>query len=293
MASPETLSERRQSDASLRKDKLGKTDNALPQVLQDHDLETASQEELPQGRQVGITSAIFLMVNRMLGTGVFSTTSTILAQGGSVGISLIYWVVGGVIAGIGFAVYSEFATALPRNGGELNYVSYVFRKPKFLTASMYAAQAVLLGQAAGNANAAGQYFMRAGGDNHTEEWKTKGIGVVILGVTFIMHSCFMKYGLWAQNALGTFKVVILLLIVFAGFGALAGHHKGSNPHNFDNAFSGTKHDVYFVSSCIYNVSVFFQLLRTSLTLYRRSGVMLVTQTCSMRLVRCGTRNAPS
>ena len=46
-------------------------------------------DELPQGRQLGTISAIFLMVNRILGTGVFSTTSTILQQGGSVGMSLI------------------------------------------------------------------------------------------------------------------------------------------------------------------------------------------------------------
>ncbi|WFD45359.1 methionine permease [Malassezia psittaci] len=216
------------------------------------DVEHVGDKELPQGRQVGIASAVFLMVNRMLGTGVFSTTSTILQQGGSVGISLIYWVVGGVIAGIGFAVYAEFASSLKRNGGELNYLSFVFRKPKYLAASMYAAQAFMLGQAAGNANAAGQYFMRAGGNQDTNEWSTKGIGIGILVFTFIMHSCFIRFGLWFQNILGVFKVVILLLIVFAGFAALAGHHNGPNPHNFENAFAGTHNSVYNVSSCIYN-----------------------------------------
>ncbi|KAI3622873.1 methionine permease [Malassezia furfur] len=247
----EAASERRASDSSLAKSDLEGEKLGIGE-LHDHDVEHVGDKELPQGRQVGIASAIFLMVNRMLGTGVFSTTSTILQQGGSVGISLIYWVVGGLIAGIGFAVYAEFATALPRNGGELNYVSYVFRKPKYLTASMYAAQALLLGQAAGNANAAGQYFLRAGGVNSDNEWNPKGIGIGILAFTFIMHSCFMKYGLWLQNALGVFKVVILLLIVFAGFAALAGHHKGPNPHNFENAFVGTHNSVYNVSSCIYN-----------------------------------------
>ena len=105
--------------------------------------------ELPQGRNLGTLSAVFLMVNRILGTGVFSTTSTILNQSGSVGMSLMYWVIGGLIAGCGFAVYAEFAMKMHRNGGELNYLQYVFRKPNFLTASMFAAQALLLGQAAG------------------------------------------------------------------------------------------------------------------------------------------------
>ena len=102
------------------------------------DLEETSLTEVPQGRQVGVVSATFLMINRILGTGVFSTTSTILEQSGSVGMSLIYWVIGGIIAGVGFAVYAEFATAIPRNGAELNYLQYVFRKPRYLVVSMYA-----------------------------------------------------------------------------------------------------------------------------------------------------------
>lgn len=208
-------------------------------------------DELPQGRQLGTISAIFLMVNRILGTGVFSTTSTILSQSGSVGLSLIYWVIGGVIAGCGFAVYAEFAMAMHRNGGELNYLQYVYRKPKYLVASMYAAQALLLGQAAGNANTAGQYFIRAGGGT-TTEWNSKGIGVaVILGALF-MHGTMLKWGLMFQNAIGTFKVVILFLIVFAGFVALGGHTRGPKPNNFENAFEGARNDIYGVSSCIYN-----------------------------------------
>ncbi|WFD25437.1 methionine permease [Malassezia nana] len=208
-------------------------------------------DELPQGRQLGTISAIFLMVNRILGTGVFSTTSTILMQSGSVGMSLIYWVIGGIIAGCGFAVYAEFAMAMHRNGGELNYLQYVYRKPKYLVASMYAAQALLLGQAAGNANTAGQYFIRAGG-GETNEWNSKGVGVAVIMGALIMHGTMLKWGLMFQNAIGTFKVVILFLIVFAGFAALAGHYKGPEVHNFSNAFEGSRNDIYGVSSCIYN-----------------------------------------
>ena len=172
-------------------------------------------DELPQGRQLGTISAIFLMVNRILGTGVFSTTSTILQQGGSVGMSLIYWVIGGLIAGCGFAVYAEFATA------------------------------------AGNANAAGQYFIRAGGKS-ASEWGSKGIGIGIIMFALFMHGTMLKWGLLFQNTVGLFKVVILLLIVFAGFAALAGHTKGPTPHNFSNAFDNTRNDIYGVSQCIYN-----------------------------------------
>ncbi|KAI5455476.1 methionine permease [Naganishia albida] len=212
---------------------------------------SVSEPDLPQGRQLGLMSATFLMVNRMVGTGVFATTSTILSQSGSVGMSLIYWVIGAIIASAGYAVYAEFATAIPRNGGELNYLQQVYRKPKYLVGCVYGAQALLLGQAAGNAYTAGRYFLRAGGiiDN---EWASRGIGVAVLVSALLIHGSLLKWGLRFLNVMGVFKVVILLLISFAGFAALAGRTRVEVPNNFLNAFDGTRNDMFGIASCIYN-----------------------------------------
>jgi hypothetical protein len=45
-------------------------------------------------RKMGITGAVFLILNKMIGTGIFSTPSSIFAATGSVGVSLILWVIG-------------------------------------------------------------------------------------------------------------------------------------------------------------------------------------------------------
>lgn len=34
-------------------------------------------------------------------------------------------------------VYLEFGTGLPRNGGEKNYLEFVYTKPKFLVTGLY------------------------------------------------------------------------------------------------------------------------------------------------------------
>ncbi len=226
-------------------------------VVQDRELDDYSERdvEVPQGRSIGVFSAAFLILNRIVGTGVFATTGTILSQSGSVGMSLLYWVIGAIIAGCGFAVYAEYALAIPRNGGELNYLTHVYRKPKFLVSTMYAAQALLLGQAAGNAYTAGRYFLRAGGQTATNEWGARGIGVAVLISALIIHGTMLKWGLRFQNAFGLFKIVILLVISFAGFAALAGHVRGGAPDNFTNAFQGTRGDIYGIAQCIYNVSL--------------------------------------
>ena len=55
--------------------------------------------------------------------------------------------------------------------------------------------------------------------------------------------------------MGVFKIVIMLLISFAGFGALAGRTKVEVPNNFANAFEGSRNDMFGIASCIYNVSL--------------------------------------
>lgn len=47
-------------------------------------------------RKLGITGAVFLILNKMIGTGIFSTPSGIFAATGSVGVSLMLWVIGGL-----------------------------------------------------------------------------------------------------------------------------------------------------------------------------------------------------
>ena len=69
---------------------------------------------------------------------------------GSVGLSLMIWVAGILITAAGMAVYLEFGTALPKNGGEKNYLEYVFRKPRFLTTGLFSMYVVLLGWAGSN-----------------------------------------------------------------------------------------------------------------------------------------------
>lgn len=146
---------------------------------------------------------------------------------------------------------------MPKNGGELNYLQHAYRKPRGLAAVMYAAQAFLLGQAAGNAYSAGQYFLKAGASNgrgNASEWPARAIGVGVLFAALIMHSTALKWGLRFQNALGTFKLIILTLIAFSGFAALAGRSVAgtAGTANFKNAFVGTRGDVFSISNCLYN-----------------------------------------
>lgn len=48
--------------------------------------------------QYGLTSAIFIIVNSIIGSGIFSTPASVYKHAGSVGLSLMLWLVGGFIS---------------------------------------------------------------------------------------------------------------------------------------------------------------------------------------------------
>ena len=89
-------------------------------------------------------------VGRIIGTGVFATPSSILGSVGSVGASLMLWVLGFVLSFCGLFIWLEFGTMYPRSGGEKVYLEAAYRKPKYLATVIFSANAILLGFSASN-----------------------------------------------------------------------------------------------------------------------------------------------
>jgi amino acid transporter len=70
------------------------------------------------------------------------------------------------------------------------------------------------------------------------------IGIACITFVVFLHAVLPKWGLRLTNALGIFKVLVLLLIVFSGVAALAGHRLVPDPRNFDNFWGIEKGDGY-------------------------------------------------
>lgn len=51
-------------------------------------------------------------------------------------------------------------------------------------------------------------------------------------VVCLVHAFTPKLGIWVSNVFGTFKLVVLVVIVLSGFAALGGRLKVPKPHNF-------------------------------------------------------------
>src|ERR1700719_1285672 len=77
---------------------------------------------------------LLLFVGSVIGSGIFLTPGLIQRQvGGSVGLSMLVWVAGGVMSLLGALTYAELAAANPEAGGLYCYIRDGFgRLPAFL-----------------------------------------------------------------------------------------------------------------------------------------------------------------
>lgn len=140
----------------------------------------------PLGYRVGFWTALMMNVGQTIGTGIFSTPSNILNGTGSVGLALIYWVIGLVVTLAGVSVYLELASFFPsRSGAEVVYLEQAYHRPKFFFPITFAVYTVLLSFNSGNSLVLAQYIFRVAG-RKGGEWEQKG--VAIGGVTLVCLS---------------------------------------------------------------------------------------------------------
>ncbi|KAF3930360.1 hypothetical protein ABW19_dt0203560 [Dactylella cylindrospora] len=218
--------------------------------------------------KLGYISVFCLIVNRMIGTGIFEQPSTILAGSGSPGASLLLWALGAIIAFSGLMVHIEYGltiprypdrssggwVCIPRSGGEKNYFEFLFRKQKLLPVCIYGVIFVFLGNTAGNSIVFADYFMRMCGNQNPSAtpWIMKLVAVGVISFACFMHSIWRKGGIYMLNILAIIKVFILWTIIVLGYVARAGHFESVNELNppswssfeTENAFHGRTTGIY-------------------------------------------------
>lgn len=200
------------------------------------------------------TTNKILSIGRIIGTGIFSTPSSITEGVGSVGAALFLWVLGALLSFAGLCVWLEFGCLFPRSGGEKVYLEAVYRRPKLLATIVFSTQAVLLGFTASGCIVFASNILAAANHKVTD-WNERGIAIgVIIFVTFI-HTLVPKLGVQLMNALSSIKIIILLFIVVSGWVVLGGGvHSVPDPHaSFRNAFANSVHSSNPYATALFKV----------------------------------------
>ncbi|WQF89440.1 Putative amino acid/polyamine transporter I [Colletotrichum destructivum] len=207
----------------------------------------------PLGYSVGPITIIFLNISKMIGTGVYSTPSSILKGTGSVGLSMIYWALGFLTSIASFSVYLEFASYFPnRSGSEVVYLEQAWPRPKWLFPTAFAFQSVALSFSSGNAIVLSQYLFRAAGTTPSP-WQLKGVAVAGFTVATLVVALNNRFAYRFSNGVGVVKLITLVFIVITGLVVLGGHTKVPEPRaNFQNPFEGTA-TAYGLTNALYRI----------------------------------------
>ncbi|OAP58286.1 hypothetical protein AYL99_07376 [Fonsecaea erecta] len=244
-------------------------------AVDDRPMFTAEElEKIAQARQqpnsvvttrppsLGYTSIACIIVNRMVGTGIFRTPTTVAHGTHSVGYSLVFWAAGAIVAVAGVLVFAEFGMtvprlpvedetekqSVPRNGGEKNYLEYMVKRPLYLATCIYGIPFICLGTAAGNAIIFAENIMLASG-KEAMNGSVRGIAIGVVTFACLLHAISRTGGVWLNNFFGTVKFLMLLVlfvlgVVYAGGGLGGNDETAADNLSVHHSFAGAATSSY-------------------------------------------------
>lgn len=177
-------------------------------------------------RKLGLFPATNIVVANMIGAGIFTTSGLLMKGLNNPLLMILLWVAGGLIALCGALSYGELGAALPGAGGEYLFLSKLYHPLVGFLSGWVSFMVGFSAPIAASALGFSAYFCRAvpglpawlddaGIVNPVITGKLLAV-LVILIFTFI-HYRGIKYGAKIQNFLTVLKVVLIVILLIAGF----------------------------------------------------------------------------
>jgi len=168
-------------------------------------------------RQLGLVTAVLIIIADVIGTGIFVTTGSALAMTGSAKVVLVLWALGGLVAITGALCYAELAAMWPDDGGEYVYLKKIFGPlPSFLTGWI----SLFVGFTASAAITAltllwylNEFFQSGFLAGPLAQ---KVIAAAVILAFGIMHILGVRRGGSVQNLLTVLKLIIVVSLIGAG-----------------------------------------------------------------------------
>lgn len=180
---------------------------------------------------------LFLFVGSVIGSGIFLTPGLILRQlSGSVGYSLLVWVVGGVLSLLGALTYAELAAANPEAGGLYCYIRDGFgRLPAFL----YGWCLLLIIASATIGALAHAFTTYLQEIIYLSRWEASAVVVLVIAAVTAVNVWGTRKSSDLQNATTLIKVGIIVVLggILLVLGLAQGKRLGEVPHAMGSSLS--------------------------------------------------------
>ncbi|XP_038070506.1 large neutral amino acids transporter small subunit 1-like [Patiria miniata] len=189
-------------------------------------------------RTISLFSGVAINIGIIIGSGIFVSPKGVLRGAGSVGLTLVLWVVCGVFSLLGALCYAELGTTWPSSGGAYAYLKAIYGD---LVAFLLMWISILMAQPSAFAVVAltfGNYCLQPLYPDPScppPQIAPQLLGtliILLLGITNVLST---RLSIFVQNFFVVCKVVALLIIIVAGIVQL---FQGET-QNFENAFEGS------------------------------------------------------
>jgi APA family basic amino acid/polyamine antiporter len=179
-----------------------------------------------QKNKVGLSTAIFLVMGSMIGSGVYLVSADVAVKLGNPLLMLLVWVATGILTIIAATSYSELAGMFPKTGGQYVYLKEAFSPLMGFLYGWSLFAVIQTGTIAAVAVAFAKFTAVLipwfGQDNvlfaieglKINAGQLLAVGSIVL-LTFI-NSRGIRYGGLVQSYLTTIKVLTLLMLIIAG-----------------------------------------------------------------------------
>ena len=161
-------------------------------------------------------TATAVIIANMVGTGVFTSLGFQLADIQSVFVLMMLWIVGGIASLCGAATYAELGAALPRSGGEYNFLGRIYHPIAGFISGWVSALIGFAAPVAAVALAFGKYSTAALPGDYAP-WVGKALACALVIIVTVMHSRNRKASGRFQYGFTAVKVILILAFCLAAF----------------------------------------------------------------------------
>lgn len=198
-------------------------------------------------KQINARTASAFVIANMIGTGVFTSLGFQLLTTTSPISIVLLWLIGGLTALCGAVVYSELGAAMPRSGGEYNFLSVIYHP--FL-GFLSGWSSLIVGFAAPVALAcmALSSYVCNIYPAISEMWLAMGVLTVIT----LLHAFNPRIGIAAQSVLTWAKVLIIVVFIVVGFSVEPG-----GASNFDHVSDFDVSELFTTSFAVSLIWVYY------------------------------------
>ncbi|EPB92636.1 hypothetical protein HMPREF1544_00650 [Mucor circinelloides 1006PhL] len=207
-------------------------------------------------RKIGWIQGAMVNVSYIIGAGIFVGPALTLQLVGSGGMNLIIWFIGALVALSGTFTFMELGTMYFHSGGEVGYLEYCYRRPKYLLAYLFTYWS-LMNRSSGVASQGivfGGYVNYAiFGSTYKSVWAERGWALLSATLLAAVNILSTRMTMKMISFFTIVKISVLLLIACIGVLVLAKAIPSDVDASLNLSFFGTSNTVGPYASALYYV----------------------------------------